>query len=90
MTVSVDNHIPGDDIFHYHPLKNVIFIYYPSIICCKSIILQLFQAEDQSNNTRLVDSFIRRRNGTAKSGFIQASLSKIQGHLKVFPTVFKY
>ena len=25
---SVDNHIPRDDIFDYHPLKNVIFIYY--------------------------------------------------------------
>ena len=23
---SVDNHIPQDDIFDYHPLKNVIFI----------------------------------------------------------------
>ena len=23
---SVDNHIPGDDIFDYHILKNVIFI----------------------------------------------------------------
>ena len=23
---SVDNHIPRDDIFDYHPLKNVIFI----------------------------------------------------------------
>ena len=23
---SVDNHIPWDDIFDYHPLKNVIFI----------------------------------------------------------------
>ena len=25
---SVDNHIPRDDIFNYHPLKHVIFIYY--------------------------------------------------------------
>ena len=25
---SVDNHIPGDDIFDYPTLKNVIFIYY--------------------------------------------------------------
>ena len=25
---SVDNHIPRDDIFDYHPLKNAIFIYY--------------------------------------------------------------
>ena len=25
---SVDNHIPRDDNFDYHPLKNVIFIYY--------------------------------------------------------------
>ena len=24
----VDNHISRDDIFHYHPLKNVIFIFY--------------------------------------------------------------
>ena len=25
---SVDNHIPRDDIFDYHPIRDVIFIYY--------------------------------------------------------------
>ena len=28
---SVDNHIHKDDINDYHPLKNVIFIYYHTI-----------------------------------------------------------
>ena len=35
---SVDNHIPRDDIFDHHPLKNVIFIYYNSPVGGKEYI----------------------------------------------------
>ena len=48
----VDNHIPRDDIFDYHPLKNVIFIYYhPAIILtitCATLMRVRFERGDVS------------------------------------------
>ena len=35
---SVDNHIPRDDIFDYHPMRNVIFIYYHNAVTSESEI----------------------------------------------------
>ena len=49
---SVDYHIPRDDFFDYHPLKNVIFIYYHtaviSTITCATLMRVRFERGDAS------------------------------------------